>query len=39
MSDRELRDRMGEQARTDIQRYSVEEITGRWESLFTLLHR
>ncbi|MGI5449721.1 glycosyltransferase [Streptomyces sp. CA-243310] len=39
MSDRELRDRMGEQAREDIQRYSTEEISRRWEDLFTLLHR
>ncbi|MET9379161.1 glycosyltransferase family 4 protein [Streptomyces sp. NPDC003035] len=39
ISDKELRDRMGEQARTDIQRYSTDEIVARWENLFTLLDR
>ncbi|MFE0647890.1 glycosyltransferase family 4 protein [Streptomyces sp. NPDC059534] len=39
ISDKELRDRMGERARVDIQRYSTDEIMARWESLFTLLNR
>ncbi|WP_267245107.1 glycosyltransferase [Streptomyces sp. PR69] len=39
MTDQALRDRMGEQARNDIQRYSTDEIIARWESLFTLLER
>ncbi|MEU9182978.1 glycosyltransferase [Streptomyces sp. NPDC048484] len=39
MSDKALRDRMGEQARTNIQRYSTTEIVKRWEDLFTLLMR
>ncbi|MCT4352704.1 glycosyltransferase [Streptomyces sp. Je 1-79] len=39
ISDRELRDRMGERARIDIQRYSTEEIVARWENLFALLDR
>lgn len=39
ISDKELRDRMGERARVDIQRYSTDEIVARWESLFALLDR
>ncbi|WP_137989333.1 glycosyltransferase family 4 protein [Streptomyces vilmorinianum] len=39
ISDKELRDRMGEAARVDIQRYSTDEIVARWENLFTLLDR
>ncbi|MEV8588568.1 glycosyltransferase [Streptomyces sp. NPDC051180] len=39
ISDKELRDRMGERARVDIQRYSTDEIMNRWENLFTLLNR
>ncbi|MFB7370474.1 glycosyltransferase family 4 protein [Streptomyces sp. NPDC056222] len=39
ISDQELRDRMGEAARVDIQRYSTDEIVARWENLFTLLDR
>ncbi|MFD7325706.1 glycosyltransferase [Streptomyces sp. NPDC059875] len=39
ISDQELRDRMGERARVDIQRYSTDEIVARWENLFTLLDR
>ncbi|MEV6332315.1 glycosyltransferase [Streptomyces sp. NPDC051909] len=39
ISDQELRDRMGDKARVDIQRYSTDEIVARWENLFTLLER
>ncbi|MEU6877041.1 glycosyltransferase [Streptomyces sp. NPDC046712] len=39
ISDQELRDRMGDRARVDIQRYSTDEIVARWENLFTLLDR
>lgn len=39
MSDKDLRDTMGETARENIQRFSTEEIVGRWESLFTLVER
>ncbi|MFE1171680.1 glycosyltransferase [Streptomyces sp. NPDC058773] len=39
MSDKELRDTMGETARENIQRFSTEEIVGRWESLFALVER
>ena len=39
MSDKELRDTMGEAARENIQRFSTEEIVGRWESLFALVER
>ncbi|MEU8683830.1 glycosyltransferase [Streptomyces sp. NPDC048611] len=39
MSDKELRDTMGEAARENIQRFSTEEIAGRWESLFALVER
>lgn len=35
MSDRELRDRLGDNAFRSVQRYSSAEITDRWEELFT----
>ncbi|MFF3420190.1 glycosyltransferase [Streptomyces sp. NPDC002698] len=37
--DQDLRNRMGEQARRDIQRFSPGEVVSRWESLFSLLYR
>ncbi|MFJ5935675.1 glycosyltransferase [Streptomyces cinereoruber] len=37
ISDKELRDGMGERARVDIQRYSADEVMNRWENLFALL--
>lgn len=37
LADKELRDRMGEAARTNIQRYSADRIVARWEALFSLL--
>ncbi|WP_406182772.1 glycosyltransferase [Streptomyces sp. NBC_01006] len=39
MSDRELRDRLGDNAFRSVQRYSSAEITDRWEELFTFLER
>ncbi|MFE4872910.1 glycosyltransferase [Streptomyces sp. NPDC056682] len=39
IADQELRDRLGEAARENIQRYRTEEIVRRWESLFDLLQR
>ncbi|MFF4348997.1 glycosyltransferase [Streptomyces sp. NPDC001530] len=39
MSDKELRDRMGEAARASIQRYTEGEIVRRWEELFAFLER
>ncbi|WP_275464370.1 glycosyltransferase [Streptomyces noursei] len=39
MSDEELRDRMGELARENIQRFSTDEIVARWEALFALVER
>ncbi|MEU9290454.1 glycosyltransferase family 4 protein [Streptomyces sp. NPDC048275] len=39
MSDKELRDRMGEAARVNIQRYTTDEIVRRWEDLFAFLER
>jgi glycosyltransferase involved in cell wall biosynthesis len=39
MADDELRDRMGELARANVQRYTPESITQRWEDLFTFLER
>ncbi|WP_043264646.1 glycosyltransferase [Streptomyces sp. CT34] len=39
MSDKELRDRMGEAARENIQRFSTDEIVARWEALFALVER
>ncbi|MGW8330325.1 glycosyltransferase [Streptomyces sp. NPDC055897] len=37
MADKDLRDRMGEAARVNIQRYSTDKIVARWERLFALL--
>ncbi|WP_404196528.1 glycosyltransferase [Streptomyces tauricus] len=39
MSDKELRDGMGERARANIQRYTTTEIVNRWEGLFGFLER
>ncbi|MFK8844800.1 glycosyltransferase [Streptomyces sp. Ac-502] len=39
ISDQTLRDRMGETARTNIQRYATDAIVQRWENLFTFLQR
>ncbi|MGW7076664.1 glycosyltransferase [Streptomyces sp. NPDC054866] len=39
MSDKELRDRMGELARVNIQRYTTDEVVRRWEELFAFLER
>ncbi|MGB8946572.1 MAG: glycosyltransferase [Streptomyces sp.] len=39
MSDKELRDRMGELARVNIQRYTTGEVVRRWEELFAFLER
>jgi hypothetical protein len=39
MSDKDLRDRMGEAARVNIQRYTTDEVVRRWEDLFTFLER
>ncbi|KUP96719.1 glycosyltransferase [Thermobifida cellulosilytica] len=39
MADRELRDRLGEQARRSVLRYSPERIVRRWEELFAFLDR
>ncbi len=39
MSDRELRDRLGDTAFQSVKRYSSAEITDRWEALFTFLER
>ncbi|MEV0374083.1 glycosyltransferase [Streptomyces sp. NPDC050636] len=39
ISDKELRDTMGEAARENIQRFSTDEIVGRWEGLFDLVER
>ncbi|RII19861.1 putative poly(glycerol-phosphate) alpha-glucosyltransferase [Streptomyces sp. YIM 130001] len=39
MSDKALRDRMGDAARGNIQRYSTDEIVRRWEGLFAFLER
>ncbi|MEW2399520.1 glycosyltransferase [Streptomyces sp. NPDC046862] len=39
MSDKHLRDRMGDTARVNIQRYTTEEIVRRWEELFGFLER
>jgi glycosyltransferase involved in cell wall biosynthesis len=39
MSDKELRDRMGELARVNIQRYTTEAVVRRWEELFLFLER
>ncbi len=37
MDDQELRDTMGERARTAITRYSPDRVTAHWEDLFGLL--
>ncbi|THA83519.1 glycosyltransferase [Streptomyces sp. A0592] len=39
MSDRELRDRLGDNAFRSVKRYSSAEITDRWEELFAFLER
>ncbi|MGW6016320.1 glycosyltransferase [Streptomyces sp. NPDC055210] len=39
MSDKELRDGMGDRARANIQRYTTTEIVNRWEGLFAFLER
>ncbi|MDG4859169.1 glycosyltransferase [Streptomyces sp. T-3] len=39
MSDRDMRDRMGESARRNIQRFATDRIVARWENLFHLLAR
>lgn len=39
MSDRALRDRLGDTAFRHVQRYSSAEITDRWEELFSFLER
>lgn len=39
MSDRELRDRLGDAAFQSVKRYSSAEITDRWEDLFAFLER
>ncbi|MGD1217375.1 glycosyltransferase [Streptomyces krungchingensis] len=39
MSDKQMRDAMGEAARVNIQRYAAEEIVRRWEDLFAFLER
>ncbi|MEV7583538.1 glycosyltransferase [Streptomyces erythrochromogenes] len=39
MSDRELRDRLGDNAFRSVKRYSSAEITDRWEELFSFLER
>jgi len=39
MTDGETRDRMGELARRNVQRYTPESITRRWEELFAFLER
>ena len=39
MADRELRDRLGEQARRSVDRYAPERIVRRWEELFDFLDR
>ncbi|MFE2878754.1 glycosyltransferase [Streptomyces roseus] len=39
MADRELRDRLGDNAFRNVRRYSSSEITDRWEELFAFLER
>ncbi|MYS25036.1 Glycosyltransferase involved in cell wall bisynthesis [Streptomyces sp. DvalAA-14] len=39
MNDGDERDRMGELARRNVQRYTPESITRRWEELFAFLER
>jgi hypothetical protein len=37
--DQDLRDTMGDLARNNVQRYSPERITTRWEELFAFMER
>lgn len=39
MDDAELRDRLGEQAVLDVQKYAPDAILDRWEDLFDLMYR
>ncbi|MFJ7046498.1 glycosyltransferase [Streptomyces sp. NPDC101112] len=39
MSDKALRDRLGERARESVRRYGTAEIVDRWENLFAFLER
>ncbi|WP_020552290.1 glycosyltransferase family 4 protein [Embleya scabrispora] len=39
MADAELRDRLGEQALKDVQRYAPSSILQRWEQLFEFVYR
>jgi glycosyltransferase involved in cell wall biosynthesis len=39
MTDRRLRDRMGEQARRNVRRFAPEAVVDRWEELFAFLER
>ncbi|MCT9087646.1 glycosyltransferase [Streptomyces sp. ASQP_92] len=39
LADQELRDRLGDAARENIQRYRTDEIVRRWEDLFAFLER
>ncbi|MDX2908658.1 MULTISPECIES: glycosyltransferase [Streptomyces] len=39
ITDKALRDRMGDRARENIRRYGTQEIVDRWEALFTFLER
>ncbi|MEV6020392.1 MULTISPECIES: glycosyltransferase [unclassified Streptomyces] len=39
MSDKALRDSMGEAARVNVQRFTTDEVVRRWEELFAFLER
>ncbi|MFE4700665.1 glycosyltransferase [Streptomyces sp. NPDC056738] len=39
MSDKALRDSMGDAARANVQRFTTQEVVRRWEELFTFLER
>ncbi|MEV6196031.1 glycosyltransferase [Streptomyces sp. NPDC051920] len=39
MSDKALRDAMGDAARVNVQRFTTDEVVRRWEDLFTFLER
>jgi glycosyltransferase involved in cell wall biosynthesis len=39
MSDKALRDRLGDRARENVRRYGTAEIVDRWENLFAFLER
>ncbi|MFE1292815.1 glycosyltransferase [Streptomyces sp. NPDC058751] len=39
MSDKALRDSMGDAARANVQRFTTDEIVRRWEALFAFLER